>query len=239
MNKFIIILAFITTLVSCNKNEEIIILEDNLLIGNWSEVTYDNDLITFKRVFELPQNAYGFSFRSEFPNFTERTSGWCGTPPLTFFNVNGNWEVKGDILNIYDVNTPNVQGASPVLLYSFRIVSLTNEALSLKREITDQEKDYQKLMEAYDDFYNMIAGKTCTDESEWSFVGYGAKACGGFQGFIPYPNTIDEAVFLEKVAVYTQLEEEYNTKWSIISTCDIVVEPEGVVCENGLPKLKY
>jgi hypothetical protein len=28
--------------------------------------------------------------------FIERTSGWCGTPPVTFYNITGRWAVVGD-----------------------------------------------------------------------------------------------------------------------------------------------
>ncbi|WP_442264875.1 hypothetical protein ACSIGC_11025 [Tenacibaculum sp. ZS6-P6] len=236
--KFIVILFLV--FISCSENEEIEIIESNLLLGNWSEVVYDNEKLIFKRVKELPQEAYGFSFKEEFPEFLERTSGFCGTPPLSFFDIKGSWQIEdGHILKIYDLNITNQYRPDNGLLYNFKIVSLTKDVLILKRELTEQEKDQQELMDLYNEFYEMANNKSCTDENNWSFVGYGSKACGGFQGYIAYSTLIDVTAFLQKVEKYTQLEDEYNRKWGIYSTCDLVAQPQKVICLNGQPTLKY
>ncbi len=236
--KFIVVLFLVC--ISCSENKEIEIVESNLLLGNWSEAIYENELLTFRRVKELPKEAYSFSFKEEFPTFIERTSGFCGTPPLSFFNVEGIWEVEeNDILKIYNSKITNHIGATPELLHNFKIVSLTEEYLTLKRELTEQEKDHQELMDLYNDFYEMAKNNDCNDDANWSFVGYGSKACGGFQGYIAYSTLINVTTFLQKVEKYTQLEDEYNRKWGIYSTCDLIAKPQKVICLNGQPTLQY
>lgn len=59
------------------------------------------------------------------------------------------------------------------------------------------------------------------------------------KGYIAYTTTIDTEAFLEKVAVYSEAEKQYNIKWNIVSTCDIAQEPVSVECQNNYPVLKY
>jgi len=106
-------------------------------------------------------------------------------------------------------------------------------------ELTEQEQDYQELMNLLDDINELAISVSCTDASDWTYTAYGAKACGGPQGFIPYSNQIDVNAFLQKVEEYTDLEKAYNTKWSIVSTCDLPQQPTGVKCENEQPVLSY
>ena len=237
--KTYIILVVLIAFISCNKNENAPIVETNLLIGNWSKVIYENDQLIFNRVNELPKEEYGLSFKEEYPTFLEKTSGWCGTPPLSFFDIEGTWEIKKDILKIYDAKIPHVEGASPTLLHHFKITSLTNDTLILKRELTEQEKDHRELMVLFNEFYELAKSKNCNDSNNWTFTSYGAKACGGPQGYIAYSKDIDVPLFLEKIEKYSKLENEFNRKWGIISTCDILAEPKKVVCKNGYPVLKY
>ena len=80
---------------------------------------------------------------------------------------------------------------------------------------------------------------SCTDSSNWNFTAYGAKACGGPQGYIAYSNEIDVTAFLEKIAIYTQAEKEYNFNYGVVSDCSVPIEPKSVTCSNGYPILNY
>ncbi|WP_010522684.1 DUF6970 domain-containing protein [Aquimarina agarivorans] len=73
----------------------------------------------------------------------------------------------------------------------------------------------------------------CDDASEWEFTTVGSKACGGPNLFLPYSTTIDVTSFLDKVAVYTKAEDDFNKKWGIVSTCDVVLPPTEIACQNG------
>ncbi len=227
--KHFYILLFIPLFFSCETNK-IIVDADNLLAGNWSNVTYENETTTFKRVTSLEENAPGISFIKN-GEFIERTSGWCGTPPLTFYNINGDWELENSVLKITTDSYLNN--------YNWRIISLTEEELIVKRELTAQEEDYQKLMTLFDEIQTLSISVSCSNSSNWTFTAYGSKACGGPKGFIAYSTEIDTVSFLQKVEDYTKAEQEYNIKWGIISTCDIPNSPVGVECQNGYATLKY
>lgn len=219
---------------SCTTNNEteieIEINPENLLLGNWSNSIYDGGKFTFDRVQNLPSRDYGISFKDQ-GVFIERSSGFCGTPPLTFFNENGNWTKQSDLIEITKQGFPNN--------LNWRIISLTEKKLIVKRELTEQEKDHRKLIELFIEIENLIYSVTCTNSNNWAFTAYGSKACGGPQGYIPYSTQIDTITFLQKVANYTEEERLYNIKWGITSTCDTPREPTRVTCENGLPSLKY
>ena len=228
--KKIITLFIFATLFSCEENSTIIENQNNLLIGNWSHVSYNNDTTTFVRVNNLPAENYGISF-SQNKIFTERTSGWCGTPPLTFFNIDGTFELEDTLIKISKNDYPNS--------FAWRIVSLTETALVVQRELTEQEKEHQKLMVSFNEISTIAYSVSCTNSSNWNFTAYGAKACGGPQGYIAYSNEIDVTAFLEKIAIYTQAEKEYNFKYGVVSDCSVPIEPKSVTCSNGYPILNY
>lgn len=239
MKKIITLIVFVS-IFSCESNETLVD-QDNLLIGSWVEPVYEGETITFKKGTSLPNEAYGFSFRKEQnSNFvTERTSGFCGTPPLTFFDRQGTWESTGGKLKIYDINIPAVIGATPILWYNYQIVALNESKLVLKHVQSDQELDHRNLMGLFTEIENLAYSVSCTNATNWTFTAYGSKACGGPQGYIPYATQIDTVAFLQKIEKYTEQEKLYNIKWGIVSTCDLPNQPIKVVCENGLPKLKY
>ncbi|WP_143592056.1 hypothetical protein [Tenacibaculum holothuriorum] len=217
-------------LFSCQKNDEITIDDSNLLLGKWSEATYNGESIEFTRVKDLPSEAYGISFEAN-ETFKQITSGFCGTPPLTFFTSEGKWKLESSIVKIVINDFPGN--------FNWRILSLTEQKLIVKRELTEQEKDHRELMELFHEIETLANSISCNDSNDWSFVAYGSKACGGPKGFIAYSNKINTQKFLEKVELYTQKEREYNEKWGIISTCDVQPTPKYITCENGRAVLKY
>lgn len=232
MKNVIIILATLCTLFSCENNNVPIVNPDNLLYGNWSNAVYNDDKITFERVTNLPNEAYGVSFKDE-DVYIKRSSGWCGTPPLTFFNTEGTWQALETTL--IEITSQNFS-----VNFNWRILSLTEEKLTIKRELSEQEIDHRALMDLFIEIENLVYGSvSCFNASNWTFTAYGSKACGGPQGFIPYSTLINTVAFLQKIADYTETERLYNIKWGVISTCDLPSQPVGVECQNGTPILKY
>ncbi|TYP99825.1 hypothetical protein C7447_101430 [Tenacibaculum adriaticum] len=228
--KILITILFCITLVSCSDNTSTDFNPNNLLLGSWVNAVYENETLTFERATNLMEKEYGISFLNN-GIFIERTSGWCGTPPLVFNDVEGRYNTKNDLIEVKMEFFPGD--------FNWRIVSLTDEKLVVKRELSDQEKDHQKLIELFTEIENVSNSISCTNATEWSFTAYGSKACGGPQGYIPYSNQIDTVDFLQKIEEYTEAENQYNIKWNITSTCELPVQPQEVVCENGYPVLKY
>mgnify|MGYP000244680264 CR=1 FL=1 len=225
-----IFFLFCVVLLSSCQNNEIIIDKDNLLIGTWTEPVYNDEITTYKRSNALPKEAYGISFNSS-GDFKERTSGFCGTPPLTFFNVDGNFQLENTLISISTQSYPSN--------YALRIILLTEEELVVKRELTEQEKDYRSLMDLFSDIQRLSNSISCTDSENWLFTGFGAKACGGYQGYIAYSKDLDTDSFLQKVDNYSKAEKAFNKKWNIVSDCAIINPPISVECKNGYAILNY
>lgn len=229
-----LILMLATLILSCESNssfnETVEIDPNNLLLGSWVEPVYDNETTTFKRSNALPEEGYGITFNTN-GVFIERTSGWCGTPPLSYFNVNGSYTKQDNLINVYTQSFPSSFG--------WRIIEITETKLVVKRELTEQEKDHRALIDLFNEISNIAYSETCTNSSDWTFVAFGAKACGGPQGYIPYSKNINVASFLQKIETYTQAEKAFNIKWSIVSDCSLISTPKNVICNNGYPTLIY
>ena len=104
---------------------------------------------------------------------------------------------------------------------------------------TSREQDDRALVQLLKELMDLSASVTCTGSTDWNYVPYGTKACGGPLGFIPYHNSIDVECFKKKVALYTDLTKLYNNKHGVFSDCSIPPSPKSVACENGKPVLRY
>lgn len=232
MRKVVFAFAIICCCINmqCEPNNEGLKDDDNLLIGHWAEPEYNDENLTLTRVNKLPEDGYGISFKTK-NDFVERSSGWCGTPPLVFSDYKGKWELTEGVIGITQEHFPNN--------YAWRIVALSENELVLTKELTEQEQEFRVLMNLFDDALALIEDIPCDNSENWTFTPYGSKACGGPQWFVAYPNTIDTSGFLRKIETYTKAERDYNIKWSVFSTCDLVSPPKEVICENGFPVLKF
>lgn len=232
MKKYIQKIVLIATVCffSCGDNSDIPIDQNNLLLGDWSKAVYDGESISFERVAGLPNEEYGVSFKSS-RSFIERSSGFCGTPPLVFFNTEGTWEAANSIIKIEIENY--------VRQFNWEIVTLNEEQLIVKRTLSEQEEDHRNLMDLFDEILNLANSKICTNVADWKITPYGAKACGGPNGYVAYHKEINEGEFLQKIETYTNEEKKYNVKWGIVSTCDVTPRPTSVQCQNDKPVLQY
>ncbi len=94
--KLIISLLFFTSMVffSCTSSSE----PENhqfeavVPLGTWVYSGNDDSLSIYYSASQFEQDKPGIAFEKEYI-FIERTTGWCGTPPLTYSNVEGKWEV--------------------------------------------------------------------------------------------------------------------------------------------------
>ncbi len=227
---FIVSISFCFMNMKCESNDEVIIDTDNLLLGSWEATAFNENKITFNRTSELPENNFGIQFKEK-GQLVDRSPGWGKTPPLIFQAFKGKWEMIDNTIAITQEHFPNN--------YQWKIEALSNTELIVTRDISPQELDYLDLLFKFDAIAKDVTGITCSDASAFCAVPYGAKACGGPQGFAFYPKTIDTLAFLEKVDKYTQAEISYNEKWGVFSTCDVPHKPETVICENGVPTLLY
>lgn len=102
----------------------------------------------------------------------------------------------------------------------------------------DRNTEKENLKKMYDEII-ALSGITNGCEGNWYFTAIGSKSCGGPQAYIPYSLKINTTDFLAKVNLYTAKQGEFNKKWKIFSTCDVVPVPESVYCVNGKATLIY
>lgn len=224
-------------IISCqNNNEQFVIDNNNLLLGNWAYTEYNDTTkeVIHQRVNTLPKKSYGISFKDK-NIFVERTSGWCGTPPLTFYDEEGKWILKKDTLTIKRVQG-HYMGDN-----TFLVIKLSKDKLILKRIQTLQDKERIELRKLYDKIYIQFISKiSCSDAKELKAIPYGNKACGGPKGYLPFSNKMkDSEKYLALVKEFTEKETTFNKKWGVISDCAIVNPPTKIICKNGKPLLKY
>lgn len=119
------------------------------------------------------------------------------------------------------------------------VLILLTTLLACESSKTDFEQDKASLEQLFQEIEKLSLSENCINENDWKFVGYGAKACGGFQGYIAYSSAIDEAHFLNLVDSYTAQEKAFNEKWAVISDCALVNPPKSISCQNNLPVFNY
>ncbi|KUJ60542.1 hypothetical protein AR687_17375 [Flavobacteriaceae bacterium CRH] len=104
-----------------------------------------------------------------------------------------------------------------------------------------QEEGSQKLEKMYNELItgSLVNSQPCTDPKEWAFTAVNLSACGSDARFIVYSKKINTAAFLDKVKKYQEAKIAFDTKWKIVSVCDIIKTPTGVDCVDGKPTLTY
>ena len=102
------------------------------------------------------------------------------------------------------------------------------EQLANEAEITRAGLDKQLT-----EINNFIATATCTNAGECRYIAYGSKACGGPQGYLLYPEGVDEVKLKKMIAKYSENEDTYNKVNEIISDCSLPNPPEKIGCEDG------
>lgn len=113
---------------------------------------------------------------------------------------------------------------------------------SLNYEITDSTsivEDDATLAELGAKIKTLSESKTCSNEGDWIFIGFGSKACGGVIGYLPFSTCINTNDFVNKVNVHAELQRAYNVKYEVVSICDVPPPPTSVECVNDKPVLVY
>lgn len=88
-------------LYSCTK-DALKIDPDNPLIGVWNFADYENEMQVFKRSREF-SDCHCYKFNSGGTLVERKNSGWCGTPPVSYADYQGTWEIVSDTLIIINV----------------------------------------------------------------------------------------------------------------------------------------
>lgn len=116
-----------------------------------------------------------------------------------------------------------------VLLLSSCFAFESDQKVDLSTEMTLLGQEIEELAES----------QPCMDPSEWAFVAFGSKPCGGPWKYIAYSNRINVPEFLAKVKRYNELQQEDNIRNNRFSDCMYVGPPSSIACEGGKPVLVY
>lgn len=106
-------------------------------------------------------------------------------------------------------------------------------------EKTSKADDTQYLSGLYDEILKLAKNQSCINSSSFKFTGLGIKACGGFNTYVIYSQSINEKSFLEKVDLYNTQNKKYNEKHSIVSDCALLLPPSKIECKEGKPSFVY
>lgn len=104
---------------------------------------------------------------------------------------------------------------------------------------SSKEKDELEMSNLRREIDKMSNQVGCENSVDWKFVAIGSKACGGATGYVAYSNRINEALFLEKVAMFNQKQKAFNVKWNLVSDCMALLPPKSIECVNGKPQFVY
>jgi len=71
------------------------------IIGCWTNPMYANNvdgksIVFYERTNALPDNSGGIEFLKNGTLLERKNAGWCGTPPITYDNFSGKWEIQSN-----------------------------------------------------------------------------------------------------------------------------------------------
>ena len=88
----ICLLAFSLFLLQSSTQES---FEDQL-IGVWVQTDYENEVFTYTRAQSFSKRSPGIEFKTGGKLIKRQNVGWCGTPPISYGNIDGMWSRSAD-----------------------------------------------------------------------------------------------------------------------------------------------
>lgn len=123
--------------------------------------------------------------------------------------------------------------------WGFIVVLLVILACEKQTMIGSPEAESLLLERLYHEIDSIAGSVRCENPKEWRFTAVGEKACGGPAAYVAYSTQMDTTGFLNKVALYTEMQHVYNEKWDVVSDCLFLTPPARVICEDGKAKLVW
>lgn len=95
MRRAILILPILLALFSC-EDEKAAVERTDMIVGAWNDQEYKDSIQIMKKVNSLSGDEYGIQFLDNGKLKEIKNSGWCGTPPISYGEFSGTWELQGD-----------------------------------------------------------------------------------------------------------------------------------------------
>jgi hypothetical protein len=128
MKRIIYVLILLMT-VSCSGDmfEKDFLAENTGIIGTWVQKGTTGDISILEREDNLDPASYGFVLRDDGKFIERKNAGFCGTPPITYDNFDGEWIALSD--SLLDI-TVGFWGGT--INYQMRIVTLGDDILKVR-----------------------------------------------------------------------------------------------------------
>jgi len=140
---------------------------------------------------------------------------------------------------MFDQNRPAIYGIHKFPLRTLGFFVVLFALYGCPQERDPQDMALADLEYQWSQILALAQSVPCEDPAQWAYTPYGNQACGGPQGYLAYPLTIDVDRFLNLVEQYRQAENQYNIDFNIVSSCALPAEPTGVDCVDQLPVILY
>jgi hypothetical protein len=124
--KSLLIILVIISSMSCK--DSIVGLNQHDFVGVWIQKKSISDTLIFERSKKLSDDLPGYFFSLDEKVVERKNAGWCGTPPITYANYEGEWKlINNSYLQI------NVGFWGGTTIYGLELISCSNKTLVLKR----------------------------------------------------------------------------------------------------------
>jgi hypothetical protein len=104
----------------------------NNLYGTWVKAGYEENITILRKSGELDDNQYGFIIRRDGKLTERKNSGYCGTPPITYANYEGEWKKLSD--SLLEIAVGYWGGTTS---YRMEIVSISYDELKISYHYDD------------------------------------------------------------------------------------------------------
>lgn len=127
IQKTVLFLLLVATIGCSQENEVIPINSSDKLIGHWISPVYSGSELQLTRASSLKNDEFGISFLEK-TQCVERSSGWCGTPPLSYKDFQGTY-IKNDSIIIITIDN----GLNGTQNIKWAIKTLNDKTLIMER----------------------------------------------------------------------------------------------------------
>lgn len=102
MKRIIFLILTLTTLFasSCNKDPLYIDGPAGDMVGHWIDQEYSDTLYLLRRASHIPADTFGWTFNEDGTVMNRANAGFCGTPPITYADYEGDWFADDSIITI-------------------------------------------------------------------------------------------------------------------------------------------
>ena len=133
-----VLICGITLMTGCEK-QEIDLEEFEGIIGCWANPVYEYDIypkavICYERVKTMPANSPSIKFMNNGTLIERKNTDWCATPPITYGDFSGNWQIENN--NDIKIDVAYWGGMEQ---RTWKIINVTNTSLRIEVNVENTQ----------------------------------------------------------------------------------------------------